>query len=622
MTEGSTEKSGRRNRKRARGGDGRVALYGRPDGETQFIERSNEKFEEYYRRQKICSDDEFDKFMEELRVPLGTAFRVTSSTSVKDKIMDLVENKFTKLFNGIELEDGMVILAPKKLLWYPEGLAWSFNVPRPVLRKHEKLKEFQNFITQQNGIGAINRQEAVSMLPPLLLDLHPGQTVIDLCAAPGSKTAQILDALQSSIDSSRPSLIIANDSDLRRCNMLCHQLKRFKCADLLVTNHEAQHFPSCLSFDRVLCDVPCSGDGTLRKAPDMWVKWNHREAHGLHKLQMAIGRRGFDLLKPGGTMVYATCSFNPLENEAVVNSLLNAYGSIIELVDVSDKLKGFKRRDGLNTWSVKDTSPEQTWYTSFEQVPEHRRRSVVESMFPPAESAPTSSLLKRCVRVVPHDQDTGGFFVAVLRKAGEAPVVERVPTEGGARAPRQRPDTRNRRGYSNLLSSDPLARLNEVNPTLAKEIREFYGFEPEWVMNGVYSKSSEKQSKRLSFIPEKGQKVLDEFVYAPDLKQQLRVLSAGVRGFEKCPRDGAECSYRIAFDTLHILLPVLTRRVIYVKKETLCGLLQVSQSLLFDKVDDEETRKEIERISVGAVVFRKEVSPTSTSESRISTQKP
>mmetsp|Transcript_36630 Transcript_36630/g.146425 ORF Transcript_36630/g.146425 Transcript_36630/m.146425 type:complete len:201 (+) Transcript_36630:242-844(+) len=185
MTEGSTEKSGRRNRKRARGGDGRVALYGRPDGETQFIERSNEKFEEYYRRQKICSDDEFDKFMEELRVPLGTAFRVTSSTSVKDKIMDLVENKFTKLFNGIELEDGMVILAPKKLLWYPEGLAWSFNVPRPVLRKHEKLKEFQNFITQQNGIGAINRQEAVSMLPPLLLDLHPGQTVIDLCAAPG-----------------------------------------------------------------------------------------------------------------------------------------------------------------------------------------------------------------------------------------------------------------------------------------------------------------------------------------------------------------------------------------------------------------------------------------------------
>jgi len=106
-------------------------------------------------------------------------------------------------------------------------------------------------------------------------------------------------------------------------------------------------------------------------------------------------------------------------------------------------------------------------------------------------------------------------------------------------------------------------------------------------MNGVYSKSSEKQSKRLSFIPEKGQKVLDEFVYAPDLKQQLRVLvlrdlqfsvflpsantkpnlsrfaqvlSAGVRGFEKCPRDGAECSYRIAFDTLHILLPVLTRR--------------------------------------------------------------
>mmetsp|Transcript_13720 Transcript_13720/g.19824 ORF Transcript_13720/g.19824 Transcript_13720/m.19824 type:complete len:133 (+) Transcript_13720:236-634(+) len=113
----STERCSRGNRKTARGGNTRVALYGRPDGETQFIERSNEKFEEYYRRQKICTDDEFDKFMEELRVPFGTAFRVTSSTSVKDKIMDLVENKFTKLFDGIELEDGMIILAPKKLLW-------------------------------------------------------------------------------------------------------------------------------------------------------------------------------------------------------------------------------------------------------------------------------------------------------------------------------------------------------------------------------------------------------------------------------------------------------------------------------------------------------------------------
>lgn len=90
--------------------------------------------------------------------------------------------------------------------------------------------------------------------------------------------------------------VIANDVDVQRCNLLIHQTKRMCSANLIVTNHEAQHFPSCslskgcieiskvgqqevgksvsaLQFDRVLCDVPCSGDGTLRKAPDIWRKW-------------------------------------------------------------------------------------------------------------------------------------------------------------------------------------------------------------------------------------------------------------------------------------------------------------------------------------------------------------
>ena len=88
--------------------------------------------------------------------------------------------------------------------------------------------------------------------------------------------------------------MIANDVDVQRCNLLIHQTKRMCSANLIVTNHEAQHFPSCyltkgsveiskegheelgksvLQFDSVLCDVPCSGDGTLRKAPDIWRKW-------------------------------------------------------------------------------------------------------------------------------------------------------------------------------------------------------------------------------------------------------------------------------------------------------------------------------------------------------------
>jgi multisite-specific tRNA:(cytosine-C5)-methyltransferase len=85
--------------------------------------------------------------------------------------------------------------------------------------------------------------------------------------------------------------VVANDVDVQRCNLLIHQTKRMCTANLIVTNHEAQNFPGCnlakfcsemstdesklqrLEFDRVLCDVPCSGDGTFRKAPDMWRKW-------------------------------------------------------------------------------------------------------------------------------------------------------------------------------------------------------------------------------------------------------------------------------------------------------------------------------------------------------------
>jgi 16S rRNA C967 or C1407 C5-methylase (RsmB/RsmF family) len=71
-------------------------------------------------------------------------------------------------------------------------------------------------------------------------------------------------------------------------------------------------------YDRIICDVPCSGDGTLRKNPNIWAEWTPEFAMGLHSLQLRIAQRGAALLKVGGYMVYSTCSFNPIENEAVV----------------------------------------------------------------------------------------------------------------------------------------------------------------------------------------------------------------------------------------------------------------------------------------------------------------
>ena len=227
------------------------------------------------------------------------------------------------------------------------------------------------------------------MIPPLLIDLKPGMTVLDMCAAPGSKAAQLLEMVHqgeearvrkvfrahakedgldlgqetkeemevdleadASDDGRATGLLIANDSDYKRCHMLVHQLKRLSSPNLIVSNHDATQFPSIrlpqknknespyLKFDRVLADVPCSGDGTFRKNINLWKDWNPGSALGLHTTQVRILVRALQLLKVGGRVVYSTCSMNPVENEAIVVSAIERCGGPdnVEIVDCEDCL--------------------------------------------------------------------------------------------------------------------------------------------------------------------------------------------------------------------------------------------------------------------------------------------
>lgn len=143
------------------------------------------------------------------------------------------------------------------------------------------------------------------MIPPLFLDVRPHHIVMDMCAAPGSKTAQLIEALHcpnsSDVDNYNacpPGLIIANDSDTKRAHMLVHQSSRLPSPNLVITNHDASAWPridvpwkpkdadritnKALRFDRVLADVPCSGDGTLRKNLGIWKEWQINNGTGLH----------------------------------------------------------------------------------------------------------------------------------------------------------------------------------------------------------------------------------------------------------------------------------------------------------------------------------------------------
>lgn len=157
----------------------------------------------------------------------------------------------------------------------------------------------------------------------------------DTCAAPGSKTTQILEVITSNIvnkasssatenDAGAPQgFVVANDANTDRAYMLVHQCRRLCSPYLMVTTHQGQSFPTVKEnsepvFDRILCDVPCSGDGTLRKNPIIWGKWSIGGSHSLHPLQLLIANRALQLLRPGGLLVYSTCSMSPFGKCTIV----------------------------------------------------------------------------------------------------------------------------------------------------------------------------------------------------------------------------------------------------------------------------------------------------------------
>ncbi|KAJ8489873.1 hypothetical protein ONZ51_g2668 [Trametes cubensis] len=418
---------------------------------TDVIEREhmqNDRLESYYKAQNILPDEEWDAFLETMRNPLPITFRVAGSRQAARLLNDTIKDVHVPHLGGVVFE-GEAVSPPQQIPWYPEGLAWQFNVAKKVLRKSPEFKKFHNFLVFETEVGNISRQEAVSMLPPLFLEVEPHHRVMDMCAAPGSKTAQLLEALHAHdtiTSSSIPSgLLIANDSDYKRTHLLIHQSARLPSPALMVTNLDASIFPAIkipseqthfpadtkarvaakrqyqLMFDRILCDVPCSGDGTMRKNPGIWKHWSPMDGNGLHSLQLRILQRAMRMLKKGGRIVYSTCSLNPVENEAVVAAALKSMPGF-ELVDMSNHLPGLIHRPGLTSWKPTVSKEINTTFATYQDyiqsLDETQRGSskMLESHWPPSADEAEKLHLTRCIRIYPHLQDTGGFFIAILQK--------------------------------------------------------------------------------------------------------------------------------------------------------------------------------------------------------------
>lgn len=285
------------------------------------------------------------------------------------------------------------------------------------------------------------------MVPALLLAPKPHHAVLDLCAAPGSKSCQLLemmsdDAGDSGSGSGRGSgLLVANDASLGRAISLNHRLQSPNVCSpyTIVTSVDGRWWPSLggLRFDRVLVDVPCSGDGMRRKRHANTPPWRASRALELHATQLRLLREGLRALRPGGRLVYSTCSLNPIENEAVVAAALRdgaggGSGGSIELEEpralVPGGLAGLELSPGLRTWAV-DAPGAVNDAADADAAP---RIAPPRSVHPPTPAEADAWLgeqLALTARLLPHRAASGGFFVASFRKAADATATAAVEEE-------------------------------------------------------------------------------------------------------------------------------------------------------------------------------------------------
>ena len=377
------------------------------------------------------------------------------------------DNSEFSSFLKISVEDLPIIFRINKIYTYSESLEEEISefllrnkdnfmnrVTRPYLNfldniyqidtldKSNKIdSELKQILYNENDYGIL-RQELVSMLPVNLIDIEESDIILDMCAAPGNKTIQILEIMseKARAKNTLPSgVIIANELNDKRAGNMAHFFKAHFPINIVVTNNNAENFPVIEDENYrpniVICDVPCSGDGTLRKNKMVRKKWRIEFGLENHFIQRKILDNAIRQCKNDGFIVYSTCAINPIENEAVVCYILEKYKDEIELVNCSKKLREMKIkfREGLIKWKVCvdiDKDNNYIWKEKFSDVKNNRNGLIKESMFhdiytyknnhPSALFKFTDPLnLRNCVRVYSHENNSDCFFIAVIHKKND-----------------------------------------------------------------------------------------------------------------------------------------------------------------------------------------------------------
>ena len=231
---------------------------------------------------------DFSLFQESLRNPFPTHLRVNRIKTEPVLVLDSLKAKGIHLKNVTEKNDTLYLA--------------------PELNSSGNLLEY--------FLGHIHPQALASCLASIALGPEQGSCVLDMCASPGGKTAHLAELMNNT------GFIVANELYSKRQIPLGHTLERLGVLNAVITGYQAQEFPMKHLFDYILADVPCSGEGRFRRTKeDLTYRETDAKAK-LPDLQRKIIVRGFDLLKKSGEMLYSTCTYNPEENESVINFLL------------------------------------------------------------------------------------------------------------------------------------------------------------------------------------------------------------------------------------------------------------------------------------------------------------
>lgn len=673
----------------------------------------------------------------------------------------------------------------KKIPYVPH--AYQISLDRNTIRRNPCLQQFHNWLKVQTAAGFITRQETVSMIPPVVLSPESHHIVLDLCAAPGSKTSQLLEVVSlptAPTDHEPRGCVVANDADPKRAHMLVHQMRRINSPAVLVTNCDAQFFPMLRNvmvdgsssggdyqegmFDRVLCDVPCTGDGTARKNPHMWREWTQGAALSMHPLQLNIALQGARLTKVGGYMCYSTCSMNPIENEAVVAELLRQSKGALQLVEKRPDLTGLRARPGWSTWKVmrevqyrkerrknenykrkqeeaskeapavvkneqggydkveamnenegggdiedevvpaveedddvvghvvaEDDNeepvtvgesdlkppadseskgnqnerqqrisrlfePPNSWddatlsamaadsgfveFKSVEDLPETSQKKVRSSCFPPTAEEAAVFGLEKCLRCLPQDMDTGGFFVALLQKVAPMRAAPRkFKAAAAAAAAAKTADATSKDEPSELLEPElKRAKIDDLKKESTLEENGVLTAEAE--ASNAEEKSAEEtakendggwdsKNKKGNLLPDKDGVPIegvgrDDFIPVSDeimiplinyyglsadfpkeqlmaraggeahkvlyfisrsiktlfdlgIQKRLTVINSGLKTFAK-NNNHCDCGYRVAQEGIHLLVPYMTKRKIVAELDDFTRCLEGPHALPID----------------------------------------